>query len=739
MRALFLLILFLFIKPVLAQESLPDISTEEIAAIESKWAGIRAGERSMRVKASNNFDVKYYRCEWEVDPASYYIKGKVTPHFTMNAAGNVITLDLASGLTVASVKQRGSDVAFSHTGDALTITLQNALSQGVKDSLTIAYEGIPPGNNGAFVTSVHGPASTPVLWTLSEPFGSRDWWPCKNGLDDKADSVDIFLTHPAVYKAASNGLMQAETALSINLTRTHWKHRYPIASYLVAFAVTNYNVLDNSVVIGGTTVPFKTYCYPESQFNFQNGAQNALNAMVQFSNLFGDYPFKNEKYAHVQFGWGGGIEHQTCSFMGSMAETLIAHELGHQWFGDKITCGSWEDIWLNEGFATHLASIYNEAKYPLNTKFTRTSEVNTITSQPGGSVWVNDVNDAGRIFNNRLSYLKGSHLLYMLRWILSDATFFSAVKNYINDPSLAYGYATTAHLKSHLQAASGKDLTYFFDQWFTGQGYPSYQVEWYPIGNAVQVRLEQTQSHASVNFFQLPVPLLFRNSQTNQQKLVVLDHTVSGQLFSENLGFEATEVIFDPDVWLITRNNTITKSSGQLPVVFSKFEVECRGNGARLSWQTIEEVGADYFEIQGSEDARQWQVLGTVRAFGNSKATNDYSFNVEAPSVYNFYRVKEHDLDGKTQETRIVVASCGKEKGDWAVHPNPTGDFFTLTHSNKNPIPDELLLYDVKGNRILLKTKSLGGTKTFDVRHLNSGIYSIASPKGEVLFKFLKE
>lgn len=739
MKIPFLPFLLLLAELAFAQEPASDISTADIAATESRRAGLRMNAPGLRVMASNNFDVKYYRCEWEVDPAVNHIKGNVTPYFVMSTAGNSITLDLSSVLTVSAVKQRGSNVAFVHAGDALTITLQTPLAQGAKDSVTISYEGTPTPVNAPFVAGTHGPSATPVIWTLSEPYGSRDWWPCKNGLDDKADSVDIYITHPAVYKAASNGLLQSETAIAGSQTRTHWRHRYAIASYLVAFAVTNYNVLDNSVLIGGTNVPFKTYCYPESQVTFQNGVQNTLNAMVQFSNLFGDYPFKNEKYGHVQFGWGGGMEHQTCSFMGSMAETLIAHELGHQWFGDKVTCGSWQDIWLNEGFATHLASIYTEAKYPGNTKTTRTNEINSITSQPGGSVWVDNVNDVNRIFSNRLSYLKGSHLLYMLRWILSDATFFTAVNNYINDPALAYGYVTTANLKSHLEAASGKDLTYFFNQWFTGEGYPSYQVEWYPVGNTVQVKLSQTQSHASVSFFQLPVPLLFRNANTNQQKLVVLNNTGNGQFFVDNLGFEATEVIFDPDVWLITRNNTTTKSLGPLPVAFSKFDVECRGNNARLSWQTTEEVNADYFEILASNDARQWEALGTVRALGNSKATNDYFFNVEAASARKFYRVKEYDVDGKTQETRIVVAKCGEGGGNWIAHPNPVGDFFTLSNSNNTPIPDDLLLFDVKGNRVLLDSKPSDGAKIFDVRHLNPGLYSIVSQKGEVLFKFLKE
>ncbi|MCF0073883.1 T9SS type A sorting domain-containing protein [Dyadobacter sp. CY261] len=746
MRTLAFLFLFLAYGRTFAQDIVSDVTSNDIAAMESRSAGLRLRPSALKVLASNNFDVKYYRCQWEVDPAVNYIKGVVTPHFVMTSAGNTITLDLANALTVSSVQQHGSNVAFTHAGDALTITLQGPLSTGVKDSITISYEGTPPATNGTFVSTTHGSPAKPVMWTLSEPYGSRDWWPCKNGLDDKADSVDIYITHPSAYKAASNGLLKSETALAGSKIRTHWKHRYAIASYLVAFAVTNYNVLNNSVMIGGTSVPFVTYCYPESQFNFQGGVQNALNAMVQFSNLFGDYPFKNEKYGHVQFGWGGGMEHQTCSFMVNMAETLIAHELAHQWFGNKVTCGSWQDIWLNEGFATHLASIYMEAKYPANTQTRRVIEINNITSVADGSVWVDNVNDVNRIFSNRLTYLKGSHLLYMLRWILGDATFFTAVNNYLSDPALAYGYATTSQLKSHLENASGKDLTYFFNQWFTGQGHPSYQVEWYPTTSSVQVKLSQTQSHASVGFFQLPVPLLFRNTSTNQQKLVIFNNTTNGQVFFDNLGFEANEVIFDPDAWLITANNTLTKISGPLPVTFSQFEVECNRGSARLSWQTSEEVNADYFEILASKDARQWEPLGTVRAQGNSKVTNDYTVNVEASRGYRYYRIKEYDVDGQTQQTRIVTATCSNEGEGITLFPNPVHSSLRIETFDQKSLAEPVSIQSISGKMFPVKENYGAGTgrqKSIDVSDLPVGLYILAIRQGggnELKYvKFLKE
>ena len=514
--------------------------------------------------ANNNYDVNYYRCEWEVNPAIRYITGKVTVYFTITTASNNIKLDLMSPLVVDSVKKNNMLLVKQQTSNTLNINFISTLNVGVKDSITIFYQGVPPNTGfGSFIQDQH--SGTPVMWSLSEPYGSRDWWPCKNGLDDKADSIDIFITAPAQYKAASNGILQSETLIAGNTKKvTHWKHRYPIASYLMCFAVTNYVVFNNTVQLGSVTLPMQTHCYPESLTSFQSGTQNVLDALQLFHNNFGDYPFIKEKYGHVQFGWGGGMEHQTATFIISINESLIAHELAHQWFGDKITCASWEDIWLNEGFATYLAAIYMENKYPANTSNTRKGIINNITSTPDGSVWVNDTTSVGRIFSGRLSYNKGSYLLYMLRWKLGDSIFLKGLRQYQKDPKLAYGFAYTDDLKRNLEQVSGQNLTEFFNDWFKGQGYPSYNVKWTQIGgDYVKIQMNQTTSHASVNFFELPVALKFKNA--TQEKIIVVDNKINGEIFIKNIGFIADTVLIDPDYWLITKNNVSAKLADATP------------------------------------------------------------------------------------------------------------------------------------------------------------------------------
>ncbi len=533
-----------------------DIALMEQAAHQRNMAGNISMESI--TSASNNYDVKYYRCEWEVNPAVRYIAGKVTVYFVITTATNNIQIDLVNALTVDSVKQRNSLLTKQHLNNTLSFDFPAAINAGVLDSVAIYYKGVPPNNGfGSFETTTH--AGTPVMWSLSEPYGSRDWWPCKNGLDDKADSIDILVTAPQQYKAAANGLLQSETLVAGGTKKlAYWKHRYPIASYLVCFAVTNFAVFNNSVLLGNTNLPMQTYCYPESLASFQGGTQNVLNAMQLFHNNFGDYPFIKEKYGHVQFSWGGGMEHQTATFIVSIDESLGAHELGHQWFGDKITCASWEDIWLNEGFATYLAAFYMENKYPASIINNRKAVINNITSATGGSVWVDDTTNVGRIFSGRLSYNKGSYLLYMLRWKLGDQVFFNALRQYSNDPKLAYGFAKTDDLKRNLEDVSGQNLSEFFKDWFKGQGYPSYNVQWTQIGSEyVNIKMNQTTSHNSVDFFELPVALTFKNA--TQEKTIVVDNKTNGETFFRNIGFVADTVLIDPEYWLITKNNVSAK------------------------------------------------------------------------------------------------------------------------------------------------------------------------------------
>ena len=513
-----------------------------------------------------NYDIVYHRLRFKVDPAIQFIDGEVTTKYIAKEDINSITFDLSNDLEVSTVKQRGVDLTFSRSANnELIIDLPFTQNINVLDSLTINYSGVPPTSGfGSFITSQHN--STPVLWTLSEPFGAMEWWPCKQDLNDKVDAIDVYVTAPSVYISVSNGLEKSKVENSDGTVTTHFHHGYPIPAYLIAVAVTNYSVYTQQAGASPNQFPIVNYLYPESLNDNLVNLNQTPPIMDFFESAFTPYPFRNEKYGHAQFGWGGGMEHTTVSFMGGFSRGLIAHELAHQWFGDKVTCGSWNDIWLNEGFATYLASLVIE-NFDGETAFVndKSNMINFITSSTDGAVYLTDeeASSVNRIFNSRLSYSKGAMVLNMLRFKLGDVIFFQALKNYLNDPALAYNYAKTPDLQAHLEAVSGMNLTEFFNDWVYNQGYPSYSilVKNYVTGQ-VQITINQTQSHSSVSFFEMPVPIRLMGA-LGEQKDIVLENTANGQTFIVDVPFVVTDVVFDPKKDIISRNNNATLKVGK--------------------------------------------------------------------------------------------------------------------------------------------------------------------------------
>jgi aminopeptidase N len=506
---------------------------------------------------SRGYDLIHHRIALEIDPAVRAISGSVTHRFIALQPLSIVVFDLSASLSVSQVEHNGQPVVFEHAGDLLSITLPAELGPSQEDSLTIIYAGVPPETGfGSFIQAEH--AGAPIIWTLSEPYGARDWWPCKQDLNDKADSLDLIVTTTAGNKVAGNGLLIAEDELSDGRIRFHWKHRHPINYYLVAFAVTNYTAYSDIVPLPSANVEVLNYVFPENLAGWQQDSPNIIPQMQLFSELFGEYPFANEKYGHAQFGWGGGMEHQTMSFMGGHWYELLAHELAHQWFGNMVTCGSWEDIWLNEGFATYLQMLCYENLAAQYWQPVLRARRDLVTSQPGGSVRVDDTTSVSRIFDGRLSYAKGAFLLHMMRWVCGDAAFFQGMQAYLNDPSLRHGSARTAEFEAHIEAASGIDLSGFMADWFEGEGYPTYQLQWAQNANGdVTAMLGQSASHPSVGFFEMPVPVKFKNGASEQ--VVVLDHVSNGQVFQFNLPFQADSAEVDPDVWLLSGQNIVLK------------------------------------------------------------------------------------------------------------------------------------------------------------------------------------
>lgn len=543
--------------------------TSDIA--ESEFKAHVSAANPPSVQAVNNSDFVYQRCEWRVDPLVNYIDGKITTYFVPNQSISNIQFDLSVALTVDSIVYHSTNLTFTHANEILDGQFASALPGNVIDSVSVYYHGAPDTSVRGFHLSVHGPNNDPVMWTLSEPYGAKNWWPCKQDLNDKIDSVDIIVTAPLWYEVASNGTLTDDVTFAVQRQWT-WKHRYPIAAYLVCFAVSNYSIYSDFVVYNGDTVEVINYVYPEDSAMASYATPGVIEQMQLFDSLFGLYPFADEKYGHAQCNFGGGMEHTTITFLGGFWYELLAHELAHQWFGDKVTCGSWEDIWINEGFATYLTGLCYERYAPqLYWKPYIKGKIDHTVSAPDGSVFVDDTTNISRIFDARLSYAKGAMVLHQLRWVIGDSAWFAAVYNFINDTSLQFAFARTAQLQWHFEQSSGQNLNWYFSDWYYGEGFPTYQLSWYLTpGDTAVVTINQTQSHPSVNFYELPLPLYFKNA--TQDTLIRVQYNANGQQFSIPLGFAPTDLIFDPDYWLITDSAIVNNiATTPLPSTFSVY------------------------------------------------------------------------------------------------------------------------------------------------------------------------
>jgi aminopeptidase N len=516
---------------------------------------------------TGNYDVVYCQLDIDVDPNVFYIEGTATTRFyPLRDDVESIYFDFSSNLDVSEVRYGSASVNFEILdGDELRIDFPDVLMQGNLEEIEIDYAGQPNSSGfGSFETDKVCDGEVAAMWTLSEPYGAKHWWPCKQTLNDKYDSIDMIITTPELYRAGSNGLLIEEKDNQDGTKTYHWSTKYPIPAYLVAFAVAEYEVYSDYVPLeNGDQLEVLNYIYPCNLNYAKSRTPATIDIMQFFREKFGEYPYINEKYGHCNFGWGGGMEHSTMSFMGGFSHSLIAHELAHQWFGDKITCGSWQDIWLNEGFATYLEGLtYDFGVNPSAWSTWRANNQWRATTSPNGSVYVDDTTSVSRIFSGSLSYAKGAYLLHMLRWMMGDEAFFEGIYNYIHDPELIYDYARTPDLQQHLEASSGLDLDEFFEDWLYGKGYPVYQLVWEDTEDGIWLRVNQNPTDPSVNFFDVPIPVKIQG--VIQDTTVVVDPKYSGQLFEIDVDFMPVKVIFDPERWICAQSDVITATSDPL-------------------------------------------------------------------------------------------------------------------------------------------------------------------------------
>ena len=308
------------------------------------------------------------------------------------------------------------------------------------------------------------------------------------------------LTIPSALKGVSNGLLIA-TIDNGNGTKTwQWRSSYPISTYLVSVAISNYVTWTDFYVpvTGGPAMPVQHWVYPEHEIAARQDFSVTVPQLEFFSNLFGEYPFVTEKYGHAIFASGGAMEHQTVTSYDfnlirgdNRYDWIVAHEMGHQWFGDSVGPAIWNEIWLNEGFASYTEALWQEHLF--GAPALRSYMASLDTRPFCGPVYAPTCG----LFSDTV-YNKGAWVLHMLRGVMGDADFFDGMRDYV--AAFEGGSATTNGFRAIMETASGQSLTTFFNNWVFSTGNPTYQWGWStaqtPAGWIAYVHVQQTQAGA---------------------------------------------------------------------------------------------------------------------------------------------------------------------------------------------------------------------------------------------------
>jgi aminopeptidase N len=426
----------------------------------------------------SNYDVEHYNLVLSVDPATESIAGTLTARIATVAPTDSIVFDLVDTLVVSAATVNGSSVLFSHAGNLLTLLPTPTIGSGQIVDVVIDYSGDPVTYNEylslpAFSFDTHG-SDEQVIFSFSSPSYARAWWPCKDVPEDKA-TMRLSVTVPDTLIVASNGALENNIDNGDNTRTFIWYESYPISTYLVSVAISNYEIFSDFYRYApNDSMEVVYYVYPEDLSDARISFANTVTMTEYFSDTFGEYPFLSEKYGMAEINFGGAMEHQTCTSYGNYhirpnnsRDRIVAHELSHQWWGDLITPSDWRDIWLNEGFATFCEALWYEHVDGQQAYF------NFMESRRFPWPFSGTVYDPDFIYNATV-YQKGAWVLHMLRWVMGDTDFFQTLRNYAADPRYAYKNATSVQFQEVCEDVYGAPLDWFFDQWLHEVGEPAY-------------------------------------------------------------------------------------------------------------------------------------------------------------------------------------------------------------------------------------------------------------------------
>ncbi len=660
-----------------------------------------------------DYDVKFYWLDIEVDNTSTFIEGNVTVQAVVqNNPLEKFVIELKDYMVVDHVLFAGTQLNFTHSNDEIHVDLPSTLAIGESFEAQIFYSGTA--QNGLF-NEQSSSWGNDVTFSLSESFKARDWWPSKQVLADKADSAYIYITTPDNLKAGSNGLLTASITMPDNKIRYEWKTNYPINYYLISISVAEYveyNIYANPTGAAGPVL-IQNYVYNASGClpYFQEEIDKTVDLLELFSSLFGLYPFHEEKYGHCMAPLNGGMEHQTMTTLGYFEFWLIAHEIGHQWFGDNVTCATWQDIWINEGFASY--SDYLSREYLVSQNVADSWMANAhdyVMSQPGGHVYIPEQHafDEGMIFDYRISYQKGPAIIHTLRYIINDDDlFFQLLTDFQNQ--YTDDVATGADFRDLATELTGIDFTPFFDQWYYGEGFPTYSIQYEADGNTLRFTTLQTTSTNTTPFFSTPIEYKINYAGGNTTVRFEQHHNV--QTYEVELPGSFTSIEIDPNNYVLNQDGTI--SGCELPdVTLSEFN-DMLITDSELTLTGGSPIGGEYFGVGVNGGVFDPAIAGE----GTHAITYTYSEGNCTATATQFITVN------------LVTNITGFNFEDLVnLYPNPTTGIFVLEIENTDFEDINIQICDLSGRQVYEQRFSNASDNFHNKINLSSfqnGIYMI--------------
>ncbi|QQS37761.1 MAG: T9SS type A sorting domain-containing protein [Ignavibacteriales bacterium] len=678
----------------------------------------------------HSFDVLNYKLDLNlynnfISPYPKNFTASVVVTFRVDSTLNQIKLNATNtSLAVDSVSLAG--VSFTHTSNILTVNLNRVYNVGETADVKVYYRHNNVADNAFNV-------SNGMVFTDCEPEGARKWFPCWDKPSDKA-TLDLTAKVPATVKLGSNGRL-ADSIKTADTIYYNWISADPVPTYLVVMSgKVNYNldiVYWHKLSNPSDSIPIRFYWNQGENTTNLNSMKSMIIPMTSFySTIFGEHPFEKNGFATLnnQFSWGG-MENQTLTSLcpNCWSESLIAHEFAHQWFGDMITCATWADIWLNEGFATYTEALWLEHTSGYSSyKSEILSDASTyMNSNPGWAIsnpdWAINTPSTNNLFNYAITYMKGACIHHLLRYVMGDTKYFQGLMAYANDPSLKYKSAVIPEFYAHMSTAYGEDLTWFMDQWIYNPNHPVYANNYWisdqGSGNW-QVGFVAKQTQTNTVFFKMPIEIKITFT-TGSDTIIKVMNDSNNQIFWWNFNRQPSSVSFDPNNNIVIKSATLT-SIPPLPVELSSFTAQSYGNFIVLNWTTASELNNRGFYIERrTNEINNWESISFIDGKGTTAGSNSYTYT-DYVTGYNsyIYRLKQVDFDGSYEYSNEVYVNGG-------VKP----DKFDLTQNYPNPFnPSTRFSYSIPQNGfVTLKIYDILGKEiaTLIEKDLEAGVYEV--------------